>query len=185
MVNTDMTNGAIIRKMIANQLGMTFFGILVTMAAFSANKPVISLAASVFTVLFYMYLLFYMSCEVGKSDKIRVDAGRMEANPLRCTVLALWANSLNIALAVLAIVSKLFVTNVPFASSPANGVTPAPALAASICSICETIYNLIHSMYIGIIDYIGQKGNPLWMLVFILPSIAVCTLGYIKGLKKG
>ena len=30
MVNTDTTNGAIIRKMIANQLGMTFFGILVS-----------------------------------------------------------------------------------------------------------------------------------------------------------
>ena len=38
MVNTDTTNGAIIRKMIVNQLGMTFFGFLVTMAAVSSDN---------------------------------------------------------------------------------------------------------------------------------------------------
>ncbi|MBE6638418.1 MAG: hypothetical protein E7616_03040 [Ruminococcaceae bacterium] len=184
MVNTETTNGAVIRKMIANQAGMTFFGILVTMAGFSANKPGIVLAASLFTVFFYMYLLFYLSSELGKSDKIRVDAGRMQRDPWRCTILSLWANSLNIALAVLAIISKLFITNVPFTQPPAQGVTPAPAFAASICSVCETIYNLIHSMYIGILDYMGQRGNPLWLLIFIIPSIAACTLGYLYGLNK-
>lgn len=188
MVRTDTTNGAIICKMIANQLGMTFFGLLVTMAAVQSDKGAIILGAGVFSVLFYMYLLFYLTREQGRTDKIRIDGGRATPNPLRCTWLAIAANSVNILLAVLAIVSKLIVSivsNISFAGAPAEGVEASPAVAASIFKVCDMIYKIIHSMYNGIIVSMGQSDNPIWLLVFILPSILVCTLGYLIGLKKG
>ena len=188
MVRTDTTNGAIIRKMVANQLGMTFFGLLVTMAAVQTEKSAIVLAAGLFSVLFYMYLLFYLTREQGRTDKIRIDGGRATAKPLRCTWLALAANSVNLLLAGLAIVSKLIVSivsNIPFAGAPEEGVKAAPELAASIFKVCDMIYKLIHSMYNGIIVAMGQSDNPIWLLVFIIPSVLVCTLGYLMGLKNG
>ena len=109
MVSTDTTNGAIIRKMVANQLGMSFFGLMVTMAAVASNNNTVILAVGLFSVLFYLYLLFYLCREQGKVDKIRIDGGRAEEAPLRCTMLSLAANSVNILLAVLAIICKLIV----------------------------------------------------------------------------
>ncbi len=188
MVNTDTTNGAIIRKMIANQLGMTFFGFLVTMAAVSSDNNSIIAGAGIFSAAFYMYLLFYLCSEQGKTDKIRIDGGRAKPAPFRCTMLSLAANSLNILLAVLAIVCKLIValvSNVSFTAAPAKDAVLRPEFAASIYKVCDMIYKIIHSMYNGIIVSMNQSDNPLWLFVFILPSIAFCTLGYIYGLKKG
>ena len=188
MVNTDSTNGAIIRKMVANQLGMTFFGLVVTMAAASSDNAAIVLGASVFAALFYMYLLYYLSREQGKTDKIRIDGGRATLDKFRLTRLSLLANSVNIGLALLAIIGKLIVaivSEVPFAAAPAEGAKIAPEFVASIYSVCDIIYKFAHSMYNGIIVYMNQGDNPIWLLVFIFPSIAACTLGYLHGLKKG
>ena len=187
MVNTDSTNGAIIRKMIANQMGMTFFGLVVTMAAASSDNSAIMLGASVFAALFYMYLLFYLSCEQGKIDKIRIDGGRATVDRWRLTRLSLIANSVNIGLAVIAIITKLIVaivSDISFIQAPAEGTKIAPAFAASVFSVCELIYKLIHSMYNGIMVATGQNGNPLLLLLFIIPSVAACTIGYSYGLKK-
>ena len=188
MVNTDSTNGAIIRKMIANQMGMTFFGLVVTMAAASSDNSAIMLGASIFAVLFYMYLLFYLSSEQGKSDKIRIDGGRATVDRWRLTRLSLIANSVNIGLALIAVITKAIVSivsDVSFFQSVADGTKVAPKFVASIFSVCELIYKLIHSMYNGILVVTNQNGNPSLFLIFILPSIAACTFGYWYGLKKG
>lgn len=188
MVNTDSTNGAIIRKMIANQLGMTFFGLIVTMAAASSDNAMIVLGASIFAALFYMYLLFYLSSEQGKSDKIRIDGGRATVDYWRLTKLSIIANSVNIGLAVIAIITKLIVaivSNISFFQAPAENAKVAPTFVASVFAVCEVIYKFIHSMYNGILVYTGQNGNPLMLLLFIIPSVLACTLGYRYGLKKG
>ena len=188
MVNTDSTNGAIIRKMIANQMGMTFFGLVVSMAAASSDNPTIMLCASIFAALSYMYLLFYLSKEQGRTDKIRIDGGRATVDRWRITKLALIANSVNIGLAVITIITKLIVSivsNISFFQAAPADAKIAPTVAASIFSVCELIYKLIHSMYNGILVVTGQNGNPALFLVFILPSIMACTFGYWYGLKKG
>ncbi|MBE6673460.1 MAG: hypothetical protein E7599_08105 [Ruminococcaceae bacterium] len=188
MVNTDSTNGAIIRKMIANQLGMTFFGLIVTMAAASSGNDLIVFGASVFAALFYMYLLFYLASEQGKSDKIRIDGGRATVDNWRLTKLSLLANSVNIGLAVIAIITKMIVSivsNVSFLQAPAENAKIAPEFVASIFAVCEVIYKFIHSMYNGILVFTGQNGNPLMLLLFVVPSVIACTIGYRYGLKKG
>ena len=188
MVNTDTTNGAIIRRMVANQLGMTFFGLIVSMAAAASDNSAISLAASIFSVLFYLYLLFYMTSEVGKSDKLRIDGGRAELDRWRCTRLSLLANSVNIGLAVIAIIGKAIVSiasGVSFIQAPPEGAEVGPKFASLMFAVSTAIYRFIHSMYNGIVKFMDQSFNPLWLLIFIIPSVAACTLGYLYGLKKG
>ena len=78
-------------KMFIYQMGMTVFGLVVSMAAIklsiSMNLPygkrwILSLG-SVFGAGLYVYLLGYMTAEIGSRDGIRIEAGRLEYNRLK------------------------------------------------------------------------------------------------------
>ena len=133
-------------KMFINQIGMTIFGLIVAMATVSlSSKMELAkgerwplLLGSVFGVLFYLFLLGYMTSEIGAKDGIRIEGKRMKFMPFKGLFMSLIANSVNLLLAVLAIVGKACVTNVSFFSS--DSVTEAqPAFAAAVNSISELI----------------------------------------------
>ena len=174
-------NSSVIMKLVVTQLGITFFALIVTMAAMgladSHDSPFPVALASCFSVLFYLFLQFTHMKEHAMKDEIRIDAGRMKRNPLTGLYIALIANSLNILLGVITCVSKLFITNVGYFSQYAEGVNYVPETAVNISAISQTIAQWLQAMYQGLVVLIAP-GNPLLLLVIVLPSLLVCYATY-------
>lgn len=174
-------NSSVLIKLIVTQLGMTFFALIVTMAAMglyqsSGNSFILALA-SCFSVLFYLFLQFTHIKEHAMRDEIRINAGRMKRDPLTGLYISLLANSLNILLGIVTCISKLFITNIGYFSPYESGVEYLPSAAVSISASAQTIAQWLQAMYQGII-YMTAPGNPLWLLVIILPSLLVCFATY-------
>lgn len=174
-------NSALILRLIVTQAGCTFFGLILTLAGemfFQSNGSyLVTLVASCFATLFYLYLQFYHVKTEAEKDKIRVEAGRIPRQNLRGLWASLAANALNLLLALLAIVGKLFVNNVGFFESFSEDVKYTPLFAVNLTAISDTIAKFIEAMYLGLINAISPY-NPLMLLVIVLPSLAVCTFTY-------
>ncbi len=174
-------NSSVFFKLVVTQLGMTFFALIVTMAAMglvdrSGNTFILALA-STFSVVFYLFLQFVHMKEHAMRDEIRIDAGRQKRNPATGLLISLLANSLNILLGVVACVAKLFIKNIGFFEPYEEGVTYYPAGAVQISASAQTVAQWLQAMYQGIIR-LTSPGNPLLLLVIILPSLAVCGVTY-------
>ena len=92
-------NSDSIIKLFVNQLGMTIFGLLLSFATLS-NKTLLAVTG-IFSILFYLFLLYSSAWETGAKDKIKVDGKRAVAFPLKGLFLSIAANAINILLALL------------------------------------------------------------------------------------
>lgn len=164
-------NMSMIVKMFVNQIAMMIFGLVLSMATY--QNETLYLATSVFAICFYMVLLYTMSWETGISDKIRVDAGRQKYEPHRYIFVSLAANSINILLALLAIIGFAI-----------NGFSYDVNIewAYDIYGICNNIARFIQGMYYGLLSYVLPH-NPFGLILIVLPSVASCWLGYYIGVK--
>ena len=81
MLHFIKDNRSVIVKMIVNQIGMIFFGLMLSMATNQNNS--LFLAASIFSVLFYMFLEYTVGWDLGAHDKIKLDGGRIEYQPYK------------------------------------------------------------------------------------------------------
>jgi FtsH-binding integral membrane protein len=89
-------------KLIINQIGITIFSLVLLFTANGANlPPVFKPLFSVFSTLFYFALLYTVAWEFGAKDKIKIDSGRYSATKAKGLFLGLWANCVNIFLAIL------------------------------------------------------------------------------------
>ncbi len=162
-------------KLFLNQIVMSVFGIMLWMAVL-ANKPVL-LAASIFSVLFYLFINYSALWELGAKDKIRVDAGRLAAMPQKGIYIALGAAVPNVILTLLIGI----------------GVVIDTAASQSVGTICNVIVRLINGMYLGIIDCTKAavfEGTPLlsdiwwWYFIINIPALFVGWLAYFLGSKN-
>ncbi len=165
-------NGHLISKLIVNQIGMTVFGWVLAMACVSNNA--LLMGVSVFSVLFYMYLLYSACWEIGTKDQVKVAAGRMKRQPFKAFFCSLLANIPNAIFAILAIIGYYSIVNM---------ATGDPLWATNLYGVCNAIARAIQGMYIGIIALLNPSNNPLALLVIILPSIFFSSLGYLMGLN--
>ncbi len=179
-------NSKIITKMVVLQIGMMFLGFLLYIASSAANEedaPVstTTLALSIFSAVFYMFLLYVHVWEKGTEDKIRIDGGRMKYDPLKGLKAALVANSLNILLGVLSAIGYIAIDR-----SVVNeaGKFISPGWACDLYGIAHIIGQFLLSMYTGISDYFGIFANPLSILGAVVPGLAVSTVAYIFGTKE-
>lgn len=162
-------------KLFLNQIVMSVFGIMLWMAAL-ANKPLL-LAASIFSVLFYLFINYSSLWELGAKDKIRVDAGRLTAMPKKGVYIALGAALPNIILTILIGI----------------GVVIDTAASQTMGTICNVIVRLVNGMYLGIIDCIKAavfEDTPLlsdiwwWYFIINIPALFVGWLAYFLGSKN-
>ena len=183
-------NSYSITKIIINQVGMTIFGTVLAFAT-SMNQTLF-LATSLFSIAFYLTLLYSMTWELGAKDKIRVDSGRMTQKPLLGMKLSAIANAPNIILVFLLFVGFVF-------GSKSIGI--AKAWAGTLYFITNQVLRLWMGMYLGTINYLLPKIqtvvndqvittadiysflNPVFFLLAILPSVLVCAAAYYFGLK--
>jgi hypothetical protein len=158
-------------KMFLNQFATAMFGFALVLAAEKAQNVMLRNVTSIAAILFYLFLLYTMTWEIGFRDRVGVLHGSKPNQPWKGAVISLFANSLNILLAI-------FVT--------LGSLLPKTAFA-SIGGVCKVIALLSEGMYMGVLaNRVGNvQLNSQWFMFFviILPAVLVCGLAYLFGLK--
>ena len=184
-MNFLKNNFGTILKLYINQIGIVIFSLalmfpLESIGGEDGAKPIWSILASIFSVVFYYVLLYYAVWEIGAKDKIRVDSGRYQPTPARGVLLGLFANIPNLILSL----PLLVFTIVNVASGACGG-----ALA-----VFNLLTRLHCSMYLGtILGVTGFNNDPtspvqiiVAVLFVILPllSAGVTHLAYALGARE-
>ena len=161
-------NSKLVSKLILNQFGATFFGIMMMIATAMARDELV-LFTSCFATLFYLFLLYTVIWERGGQDRIKVDGGRAVRRPLTGLYASLLAGIPNIIIAILVLVSNPFKASYAWAGTM-NVVGRSAAL-------------LWQGMYSGIVQYFSPS-NPIIHLLTVFPAVIVCTAGYWIGFSN-
>ena len=164
-------NSKIIGKLILNQFGATFLGIMVITAAYAAEsqRAWLMLFASCFASVFYLFLLYNVIWEKGGQDRIRIDGGRAQKKPLKGLYISLAANIPNFIFAALVLISDPFKSTMEWAGT-------MNVVGRSLCLLWE-------GMYAGLVSYFSPN-NPIIHLLYIFPAIIVTTFGYLLGMSN-
>ena len=99
---------SIILRLFIYQIGMTFFGTVLSFATASIKDAPLFLIASIFSILFYIALVYNVMWEEGAKDIIRIDAGRAPKIRGDAARVSLAASIPNFALAFLMLLGFLF-----------------------------------------------------------------------------
>ena len=163
-------NSKIIGKLILNQFGSAFLGLMLlfSASAVTSQKTWLVLIASIITTIFYLYLLYNLLWERGGQDRIKIDGGRASKKPLTGLLISLFANIPNIVIALVILVTSFFKT-VEF--------------AGNTNLLFRTFSFLWEGMYAGIVSYFAPR-NPIMHILIVLPAIFVCTGAYLLGLSN-
>ena len=164
-------------KMFLDQIAMTVFSTMLSSTFSSMKKEGLVLASSIFSILFYLMLLYTVGWDIGARDKIRIDGGRMKPMPMKGFLIALGANTLNILLALLIGIGVMIDTEW------SNGMAV----------ICNAIARLIEGMYLGVISILERtlfekpgvniSGVWWWFLIIVIPSLFTGWLSYFMGTR--
>ncbi len=158
-------------KMFLNQFATAIFGVVLALAAGKAQNPVLRNVTSVFAILFYLYLLYTMTWEIGFRDKVGSENGRLRRMPWKGALISLCANIPNLVFA-------LFITL-------AHLVTFAPL--NNLGGFCGMAALFLEGMYTGLLANTvgGVALNSHWWIYFliVLPAVAVCGVAYVLGLN--
>lgn len=175
-------NSRVISRLLINQVGMTIFGLILTMAVMMAakNNGTVVMLVSVFSVIFYLCLIYNVMWEEGARNIIRIKAGRMEKSAAFPFKAALWASVPNLVLAGLMAISGLLAYT--FGISFFEGVQDA----------LHIIVGAIQAMYLGLFNQIlllfpsAFKDLVATVLYILspLPMILVAAGGYFLGTRN-
>ena len=163
-------NSKIIGKLILNQFGSAFLGLMLlfSASAVQSQKTWLMPLASVITTVFYLYLIYNVLWEKGGQDRIKIDGGRAKKNPLTGLYISLIANIPNFLIAIVLIITSFFKT-VEF--------------AGNTYAICRTLSFLWEGMYSGLVNYFSPF-NPIAHLLIVFPAVLVSVCAYLLGLSN-
>ncbi len=154
-------------KLLLNQIVIgIFFGVGFLFVANKMESPAFKIAASVISIIFYLFLEFTVAYKLGADDRVSVDLGKTKPDYLLPVKLWLLANSINLLLAVFISLGQIF-----------SGVE----FFGAVGGVCVTIAMIIEGMYVGILLLL-----PHWSMYFAitLPALVVIFISYIVGLKS-
>ncbi len=157
-------------KMFINQFAISIFGFVLVLAAGKAESVMLRNVTSVCAILFYLFLLYTMTWEIGYRDRISVEQGKKLRNPVRGLLISLCANSINFLFAI-------FITLAIFLDVPA--ISTIGAVSQACTSIFEGMYTGILVNSVG-----GAPLNSYWFMYFLipLPAMLTCGLSYQLGI---
>ena len=158
-------------KMFLNQFAIAIFGLVLALATGMAENDTLQIVSSVGAILFYLFLLYALTFEIGSKDKTAVEYGRIKPRPLTGLLISLGANVINILLAVLIALGSF--SNSAFLSN-IGGAAAAAAL-------------LLEGMYTGLLA-VNVGGIPLNAMIWpffaiVLPALLTSAAGYYFGMK--
>ena len=165
--------------MFVNQFAISIFGVSLTFATTSAHGEsqgfdTLTVVVSILSVLFYLFLIYTLSWEIGAKDKISVDVGKKPYRPYLGVLLSLAANIPNLLLALLYAIATL-------------------AKSSSMTFVVRLIATILQGMYFGIITSVSLplggeyvQLNSLWPTFFLMaiPAMLTSWLAYFLGLKN-
>lgn len=162
-------------KMAVNQIGMTIFGLVLFMA--TCQNDTLLVISSVFSIAFYLVLLYTMTWDIGNAEKIRIDGKRLKFIRLKGLYMSLAANIVNFIFALLAIIGYYGADTFTPKGAPAS-----PSWAVDIFGLGAVFAKFLEAMYDGILQ-VFFPNNPWLFLIIILPANLICTIAYICGVK--
>ncbi len=172
-------NSPVISKLVLNQIGATILGLSVSALA-KGNASMFAFL-SLFSIGFYVFLLYSAMWEEGGKERIKVDGGRADMKPLRGLYIALAANAFNIALAFFTLIGYVF--------GSANGLC-AWTWAGTLGGFSKVAIVLLESMYVGVYQFILKGFEPssfayiIAYFVIVIPGILVPAGAYVLGLNN-
>lgn len=156
-------------KMFLNQFATAIFGFSLVMAAGQAESALLRNVTSVFSVLFYLFLIYITAWDIGYRDKVSVDCGKKKRTPWKGVRISLCANALNYVLAILIALAALI---------DAQAIDSIGAVATFATVFLEGMYTGLLANSVG-----GVVLNSVWAIYFLLPipAIAVSGIAYQLG----
>ncbi len=166
-------------KMFVTQIAIAIFGTALTFATTRAHTgsntfDTFTLIVSIFSIIFYLFLLYTSMWEIGAKDAIQVEMGKKKFMPNTGLILSLLANIPNLILAVVYLISDIL---------NAENAKFLTRLAAS----------LLEGMYFGTIVTVTVWWEGAWVTLnefsitffaMIIPAILTCWLAYYMGYKN-
>ena len=157
-------------KLFLNQFAISIFGVALATASAASGNDTLLLVTSIFAVIFCLFLQYAVIWEVGAKDGIRSDAHKSSRGLWRGVAIAAMANSLNILLALLTLLTVFFKSG---------------TVGAGIGGAAQFIARLLEGMYMGILaqPFRGLQLHDFSWAYFAIcvPSLVVCSVGYILG----
>lgn len=167
-------------KMFVNQFAISIFGMSLTLAttqiyvdSTAAGFDVFTFIVSILAVLFYLFLIYTLSWEIGAKDKISVDSGKKPYRPHLGLLLSLVANIPNLIIAILYAIATI-------------------VKADTMLFVVRFIASLLQGMYFGIITSASLpiagtyvQLNSLWPTFFLMavPAMLTSWIAYYLGHK--
>lgn len=157
--------------MLLNQLVLSMFGFSLVLAAMKIDNDALRNVTSIFSILFYLLLLYMKAWDIGFRDKASVEQGKKKDTPYLGALISLCANAINYIFALFVMLRALL---------------PNVALISSIGDVCQAISVFINGMYSGLLaNQVGGVAlNTYWFVFFLtpIPAILICGLAYYFGL---
>ncbi len=168
-------------KMFVNQFAISIFGMSLTLATTqiyvdnttASGFDTLTFVVSILAVLFYLFLIYTLSWEIGAKDKISVDVGKKPYRPYLGLLMSLIANVPNLIVAILYAIATI-------------------AKAESMLFVVRFVATLLQGMYFGIITAVSLpigdayvQLNSLWPTFFLMtiPAMLTSWLAYFLGHK--
>ncbi len=164
-------------KLFITQCVIGLFGNVLALAGVKAESGALTIAISVFSIVFYLFLIYLPVWEVGNKDKSAIDGERIKFSPLTGLYIGLGANIPNYLLAI-----------IQFSLLPLAKTTEG--VFSAISGISNIIFMFINGTYTGILSEgafaEGFALHDYWFMYFLIsvPSLIVTTIAYVLGVKE-
>ena len=178
------SNSYDIVRLVLNQFALAVFGVVLTTAArmrADGGFDWLTLVVSIFSTLFYLYILYATLLEMGGKHKVKIDSGSMAEDKHLGLKLMLFAQIPNFLILFLMLLGWVFGQAVAHNS-----------FFIGLFGITQMIMYFLQSMYDGIIGAIIPNAAGtldyffVWLAYFVsvLPAILVAGGSYVLGLKE-
>lgn len=155
-------------KMYVNQIVISIFGFALALAT-KTNQPKLTMATSIASIVFYVFIMYNMMWELGYKDKKGIERSDKGSTSLCGLYMGLVASIPNFILAILYLLGTLF------------------EAFGSIGAVAKVIALLTEGMYTGLltlkISGIPLNSMPLMYFLTPLPLIATSAIAYFAGTK--
>ena len=156
-------------KLFLNQIAMSIFGFSLAFA--TSGHTAVRIASSVFSILFYLFIIYAMMWELGAKDKHKIERKAAGQSYLTGLYMALVSSSFNFVIAILIMLGYL---------TPAFGV---------VGGIAQFIVLFTEGMYMGLVLHFAPTVatfGSVWFIFFLLhlPTILIAFLAYFAGSKN-
>lgn len=166
-------------KMFINQIAIAIFGSSLTFATVSAHGnssdfDIFTLIVGICSAIFYLFLIYNISWEIGAKDRISVDVKKKPYRPYLGLVLSLLANIPNLILATVYAITSL------------SGATDAQGIVRIISCFVNGMYfailTVVRIFFAG--EWIQLQAFWVSFVIAVLPAVLTSGLAYYLGHKN-